>query len=123
MAVDFFANALKGDAQHEYMRNHQHERSLAPGFTSWPGAWHCFLSNYVTHRVLHMAIEELENLRHGTGQSVQDYYKELRNEPKHLGDAFDNSALMQIFRRGLLPTLSSVADQNFNGFTGQTVLI
>ena len=123
MAVELFANTLRGDAQHEYMRNHQHERSLAPGFTHWPGACHWFLTNYATRRVLHEAVEELENLRQSTGQSVQDYYKELKNKSKHLGEAFDNSALLQAFRRRLLPTFSSVADQNYDRFTGPSALI
>ena len=40
MACELFANTLKGDAQHEYTRNHQHERSLAPGLVHWSWACH-----------------------------------------------------------------------------------
>ena len=105
------------------MRDHQHESSLAPGFTHWPRACHWFLTNYVTHRVLQKSIEDLENIRQSTGQSVQEYCKELQNKSKHRGEAFDNSALLQIFRRGLLPSLSSVAGQNYNRFTGPNALI
>ena len=123
MGFNQFSNALKGDAQHEYMRNHQHERFLAPVFTNWPGTCHWFLTNYVTQRVLHKSIEELEDLRQSTGLSVQDYYKELQSKSKYLGEALDNSALLQIFQRGLLPTLSSEADQNYNRFTGPNAFI
>ena len=111
------------DAQQEYMRNHQHERSLAPGFTNWPGACHWFLTNCVTHRVLHKSIEKLENLKQRTGQSVQDYHKELQNKSKYRGEEFDNSTLFEIFWRGVLPTLSSEADQNYNRFAGPSALI
>ena len=38
MALELFSKTLKGEAQHEFMRNHQHNRSVAPGLKQWPGA-------------------------------------------------------------------------------------
>ena len=122
MAVELFANASNGGAQNEYMSNYQHKR-----FLPWihPLAWRMPLvpSSCVTHRVLLKAVEELENLRQSTGQSVQDYYKELENKAEHLREAVINSALLQIFRHSLLPILSSVADQNCGIFTGPNALV
>ena len=54
-----------------------------------------------------------------TVKCIQEYYKELQNYSKHLGNAFDNSAPLRIFRSGLLPTLNSVAARISKGLPGQ----
>ena len=81
------------------------------------------MTNYVTKRILHRAIEDLENLGQATCQNIGDYYKELQKRSKHLGEAFDNSALLQIFQRGLLPTIRSLAEQAIDKFTEPTAVM
>ena len=70
MALELVSNSLKGEAQHEFIQNNQHDRSVEPGFKHWPLVCNLLSTNCVTKRILHRAIEYLESLRKAIGWTI-----------------------------------------------------
>lgn len=92
------------------------------GFTTWPETVQFFLRTYAKDQYLEDAVEKLDRLSQGEGDSVMEFYRKLTRSARDLAGAFSQRELITRFQRSLLPSLWLLLRQVRNDFLGPNAL-